>query len=61
MFKFMRLGSNLSPMMFGTIDPMVIELIREERLQQAEASHAEALAEARKFAAQDDEDLREAA
>ncbi|MDZ7685999.1 MAG: hypothetical protein U5O39_14100 [Gammaproteobacteria bacterium] len=59
--KFMRLGSHLSPMMFGTMDPMVLELIREERFQQAEQSHAEELAEARKFAAQDDEDTRKAA
>ena len=61
MFKFMKLGMHFSPMLFNTIDPMVIELIREQRLAEAADRHAAELAEARQYAAQDDEDMRKAA
>lgn len=61
MFNFMKLGLHFSPLLFNSIDPMVIEMIREERLARAADEHAEKLAEARKFAAQDESDLKEAA
>ena len=61
MFNFMKLGIHFSPLLFNTIDPVVIEMIREERLAQAIDKHAAELAEARKFAAQDEQDTRKAA
>lgn len=61
MFNFMKSGIHFSPMLFNSIDPMVIEMIREERLARAADAHAAELAEARKHAAQDEQDFRKAA
>lgn len=61
MFKFMMFGMHFSPMLNNTIDPMVIELMREERLLRAADEHAAALAKAREYASQDEQETRKAA
>lgn len=61
MFGLLKYGINLAPGFFGTLDPLVIELIREERLRAAGDRHADELAQARKYAAQDEDDVKKAA
>lgn len=61
MFGLLKYGINLSQGFFGTFDPLLLEIIREERLRAANDRHGEELAQARKYAAQDEEDVKKAA
>ncbi len=61
MFNFTKLGFHLNPLLFGQIDPVSLELMREERRVKRESMDAEGLAEARRFSAEDERTYEEAA